>query len=467
LVGVAVPPRGVRLPVALVGAGGAAAAGTAATRIGSLGGGVGLLGLLAVAAALETLPARAIGGREGTTSFSTVFVAAAASRYGWGASCLVGTGAMTGAMIVTRPAAYKALFNIAMFALAGAAAGVVSGSVPPGWRIGIFAAYAAWLVDVGLLSWVTARAGGGRFLAVSYDLYRATVWPATVIASIAAVVVRLWAESPAWALLIVPPLFLLTVYQRRLAGEEERRAALERMRDEFVATASHELRTPLTSIYGMAVTLRERGAAMPSDARKNLLDIICAEAERLVVLVENLLTTQSLPALLTGARVRPVAPLAVLSDVVAAARERAPDGVAYAIREDGGGSRVLADPDLLHRIVRNLVDNATKYSPHGGLVELSAQRRREEIVFSISDHGIGIPEADRERVFERFHRLDPDQTGGVGGSGLGLHISRQLVEGMGGRIWVADANAGTTMCFTLPAAPEETEDVERRPGAGW
>src|SRR5262249_23542660 len=281
--------------------------------------------------------------------------------------------------------------------------------------------------------------------------------PATVIASIAAVVVRLWGESPAWALLIVPPLFLLTVYQRRLAGEEERRAALERMRDELVATASHELRTPLTSIYGMALTLRDRGAAIPPEARENLLDIICAETERLVVLVENLLTTQSMPVLLARARVGPVAPLAVLADVVAAARERAPDGVAYAIREDVTGSRVLADPDLLHRVVRNLVDNATKSSPHGGLVELSTRRSRDEIVFSISDHGIGIPESDRERVFERFHRLDPDQTGGVGGSGLGLHISRQLVEGMGGHIWVADSGAGTTMCFTLPAAPAEAE----------
>jgi len=110
-----------------------------------------------------------------------------------------------------------------------------------------------------------------------------------------------------------------------------------------------------------------------------------------------------------------------------------------------------ADSKRIEQVLRNLLDNAIKYSPQGGTITLQAYQDEAQIVFSIKDEGIGIPAEERERIFERFHRVENEVTRRMRGAGLGLAVCRGIVEAHGGRIWVdSQAGAGSTFCFTLP-----------------
>ena len=114
---------------------------------------------------------------------------------------------------------------------------------------------------------------------------------------------------------------------------------------------------------------------------------------------------------------------------------------------------IAADPDKLRQVLANLLDNAVKYSPDGGTVELEASRSGGRVRFRVTDEGLGIPPAEQDRIFEKFFRLDPNLTRGVGGTGLGLYISRELVTRMAGRIWVvSDGRTGSTFFVELPIA---------------
>jgi signal transduction histidine kinase len=114
---------------------------------------------------------------------------------------------------------------------------------------------------------------------------------------------------------------------------------------------------------------------------------------------------------------------------------------------------VAADPDMLRQVLANLVDNAVKFSPAGGRVRVSLEPHERRVLFVVRDQGLGIPLREQARIFEKFYRLDPNLTRGVGGTGLGLYICRELVRRMGGRIWVASReDEGSTFFFELPAA---------------
>jgi signal transduction histidine kinase len=113
---------------------------------------------------------------------------------------------------------------------------------------------------------------------------------------------------------------------------------------------------------------------------------------------------------------------------------------------------VAADPDKLRQVLVNLIENAVKYSDEGR-IDVRVVPQDGHARFSVSDEGLGIPPEEHERIFEKFHRLDPDMTHGVGGTGLGLYICRELVERMDGRIWVdSEPGRGTTFTFELPLA---------------
>ncbi len=114
---------------------------------------------------------------------------------------------------------------------------------------------------------------------------------------------------------------------------------------------------------------------------------------------------------------------------------------------------VAADPDKLRQVLTNLIDNAVKYSPDGGSVRVGLTPSGNCVRFRIEDQGLGIPPAEQERIFEKFFRLDPNLTRGVGGTGLGLYICRELVYRMHGRIWVnSDGRRGSTFTVELPIA---------------
>jgi signal transduction histidine kinase len=115
---------------------------------------------------------------------------------------------------------------------------------------------------------------------------------------------------------------------------------------------------------------------------------------------------------------------------------------------------------MLRQVLANLVENAVKYSLAGGRVRVSLDRSNGHVLFAVRDEGLGIPPREQDRIFEKFYRLDPNLTRGVGGTGLGLYISRELVRRLGGRIWVASREGeGSTFFFELPAVGAETPAV--------
>jgi signal transduction histidine kinase len=126
----------------------------------------------------------------------------------------------------------------------------------------------------------------------------------------------------------------------------------------------------------------------------------------------------------------------------------------------GTVSQVAADADKARQVLTNLLDNAVKYSPDGGDIEIRLEARGRQLRFAVRDEGLGIPLAEQSRIFEKFYRLDPNLTRGVGGTGLGLYICRELVRHMGGRIWVASAEGeGSTFFFELPLAEDAADDA--------
>jgi signal transduction histidine kinase len=248
-----------------------------------------------------------------------------------------------------------------------------------------------------------------------------------------------------------------TVYAFRDLTEER---GIERLKSEFVATVSHELRTPLAAVYGAAMTLRRRDVELDDDHRGRLLAVIAGESDRLARIVDQVLAASRLDSGSFALSVEHCDSWRLALEVVEAARAHAPGGV---VIELGGGNLpdVACDPDMLRQVLTNLVENAVKYSPDGGRVIVSLRPHEGRVLFAVHDEGLGIPLRDQERIFEKFFRLDPNLTRGVGGTGLGLYICRELVRRMGGRIWVASsANEGSTFFFELPVAEAEERQVD-------
>jgi two-component system phosphate regulon sensor histidine kinase PhoR len=240
------------------------------------------------------------------------------------------------------------------------------------------------------------------------------------------------------------------VYALRDVSDEH---ALERARSDFVATASHELRTPLAAVYGAARTLRRTDIEIPADQRDRFLEIIVSETERLTSIVSQILLAGQLEEgrvdVATAATdLRPLA-----ESVLDSARLRAPDQIELRLEQNGAPAVALADEDKLRQVLVNLLDNAIKYSPDGGDVVVEVAGGHGRVSLAVRDRGLGIPQGEQERIFEKFYRLDPALTRGVGGSGLGLFISRELVARMGGSLTVrSQPGDGAAFMVDLPAA---------------
>jgi len=240
-----------------------------------------------------------------------------------------------------------------------------------------------------------------------------------------------------------------TVYAFRDLTEERR---VERLKSEFVSTISHELRTPLAAIYGAALTLQRRDPALDPQ-RERLLDVVAGEAERLARIVNDILWVSRVESGTLQVDVERCDPRRLASIVVDAARAHLPGNLTLAIEADETLPAVAADADKVRQILTNLVDNSVKYSPDGGVIRVRLTSDDAVVRFAVIDEGLGIPPEEHHRIFEKFYRLDPELTRGVGGTGLGLYISRELVRRMDGRINVESIEgAGAVFTVELPIA---------------
>ena len=238
---------------------------------------------------------------------------------------------------------------------------------------------------------------------------------------------------------------------------------LQRIRTEFIDNLSHELRTPLTTVSLLAETLSREaataGASVPDKMRDRIAKIE-VETGHLVQMVNELL---DLSRIESGGTIQLVEGLDV-GRLAADAAERLRlfadrQGVDLQIETAGALPSVRGDAMRLGQVVVNLVHNAVKFSPDGGVVAVRTETWGDDVVVSVQDHGVGVPRVAQDRIFERFYKVDrtrqrPEQGGGTG---LGLAIARHVVEQHGGRIWVeSEEGVGSTFRFALPIADAPT-----------
>jgi two-component system phosphate regulon sensor histidine kinase PhoR len=227
---------------------------------------------------------------------------------------------------------------------------------------------------------------------------------------------------------------------------------LERVRRDFVANVSHEFKTPLTAIQGFAETLLS-GALDDKANRNRFVEIIRDHARRLARLTDDLLKLSRIEAGRLELEIRPIRVEALVNGCVETARLNAKTrGLEIHVDLQQDAPAVRGDGAQLGEVLQNLLDNALQYTPSGGQIEVKARANGHEVIFTVSDTGIGIPESDLERIFERFYRVDAARSREAGGTGLGLAIARHIVEAHGGRIWVESAvGQGSRFHFSVPS----------------
>lgn len=228
---------------------------------------------------------------------------------------------------------------------------------------------------------------------------------------------------------------------------------LERVRRDFVANVSHEFKTPLTAIQGFAETLLS-GALDDKANRKRFVEIIREHALRLATLTDDLLKLSRIEAGRLELEFRPIRVAALVNGCLETTRLKAQArGLQIHVDLPENVPAVRGDGAQLGEVLQNLLDNAVQYTPSGGQIEVRARANGHDVVFSVIDTGIGIPQSDLERIFERFYRVDAARSREAGGTGLGLAIARHIVDAHGGRIWVESAvGQGSRFHFSIPMA---------------
>lgn len=247
-----------------------------------------------------------------------------------------------------------------------------------------------------------------------------------------------------------------------LRAANERLKEVDRLKDEFIATVTHELRTPLTSIRSFSEILRDTPDISPSQ-RKEFLAIVTKESERLTRLINQVLDLAKIEAGRFDWQIGPVDIRAVADDAVAAVGRLFKDkNVALETRLPSGLPPVRADRDQLMQVIVNLLSNAVKFCAAGaGQVVLEARAFANFVELRVIDNGPGVAPENQAIIFEKFRQVLERPPARPAGSGLGLPISRRIIEHFGGRIWVESRpGAGAIFIFTVPAATEPATTLE-------
>jgi signal transduction histidine kinase len=221
---------------------------------------------------------------------------------------------------------------------------------------------------------------------------------------------------------------------------------LDEERSDFVATISHELRTPMSAVYGAALTLLREDVEFPEDRRRELLRMIAEQATRLTRITEEILITSKLDRGELTLEQEPVDVAEVIQATVEAVQAQVDEPPPIETDLPAEVEAASGDRNRIQQVLVNLLDNAVKYGEAPIIVAASSPDGRVRI--TVSDQGPGIAPADQPRVFEKFFRADPQLVHAPGGTGLGLYISRELANRMGGRLEVA-SEPGTGSTFIL------------------
>ncbi len=244
-------------------------------------------------------------------------------------------------------------------------------------------------------------------------------------------------------------LALLGTLAHVLSVEEERLAYEQGIKD-FLDVASHELRHPITLMKGYTLTLRDYGDRLDERQRREFLDIVNQGADRMDALIKELLDVSRIERGRMELKKRLVAPAEVVAAAVGEMREKWP-AYRFELRVEGTPAPRDLDPEKIDRVMVILMDNACEHSPPGSIIDVTVEERDEGLLVSVMDHGVGIPESERELIFERFHQVEDTLRRSSQGMGLGLYIAREIVQGHGGRIWHEHREGGGSIFrFTIP-----------------
>jgi signal transduction histidine kinase len=284
-------------------------------------------------------------------------------------------------------------------------------------------------------------------------------------------------EGPAhWPMAAPGEIGILARSFARMAGEIRTHAATiekfaewqrnDRLKDEFVSTVSHELRTPLTSIAGSLGLLAGGAAGKMPEPMMRLLKIAHKNSERLVRLINDILDIEKMESGKVVFDLKGVEALALVEQSIEANRGFSESyGVRIALDPASLGAFVRADPDRLMQVVTNLLSNAIKFSPRDGEVVAAITQRDDDVRITVRDHGAGIPEDFRSRIFEKFAQADGGDARQKGGTGLGLSIVKQIVTMLGGVVsFECPPGGGTSFHVDLPRweAPAEFNTAPAR-----
>jgi signal transduction histidine kinase len=441
------------------------------------------------------------GHREAITTTTCLCLA---MLLGWGVAptALVLAASSISSDLFRRKELRKVLFNAAQYAIALTAGGaaLVSLGVRPPFAVGdlpafFVAALVYLLVNKTLVRIVVAL---HQQAAVDLRLWRGSgveILPEAILVAMAPLVVVV-AEHSIWLALLLPlPMIgvhlacraavdaeanraaaeaavasarVIAAEQARLAQAEQavarRLQESERLKENLLATVSHELRTPLAGMLGAIATLEQRGHLLTPELREEFVTMAGRQGKRLKELIEDLLLAATLEQIPSERLLSPPVDAAFLARE-ACEQVRRSDPRQPVVASLDGSLPVRAAPDALLQVLTHLLDNAAKHSPESTAIHVEARRRGQHALISIQDAGPGVPLAERERIFERFIRLDGgDGARRGGGVGLGLYVARQLARSQGGDLRVGEpvgTEAGARFELLLPLAAEPVE-IEAR-----